>query len=130
MREAYDPEIHWTSSLRQKAGLSPFTGDEIEASTFTIADQNGSLALSHMLTRKVHSHHILNQNLRAPVYHIEVITTEGDIMSKFVLEPFQVQKVSFRRHLCLYYCFSLSAILVAAIANRCSGLEVPPDSKA
>jgi hypothetical protein len=29
----YDPEIHWTSSLRRKAGLSPFTGNEIEAST-------------------------------------------------------------------------------------------------
>lgn len=30
----YDPEIHWTSSIRRKAGLSPFTGNEIEASTF------------------------------------------------------------------------------------------------
>ncbi|CZR50455.1 uncharacterized protein PAC_00327 [Phialocephala subalpina] len=81
LREVYDPEIHWTSSLRQKTGLSPFTGNEIEASTFTIADQNGSLALSHMLARKVHSHRIVNKNLRAPVYHIEVVTTAGGITS-------------------------------------------------
>jgi Heterokaryon incompatibility protein (HET) len=39
------------------------------------------------------------------VYHVEVVTTEGDMASEFVLEPFQVQKVSSRRYLRLHSCF-------------------------
>lgn len=102
--EVYHSEIHWTSSLRRKAGLSPFKGNEIEASTFTIADKKGSLAFGHMLTRKVRSHRIANKNLKSPVYHVEVVTTEGGITSEFVLEPSQVQKVSFSRFIIVSHC--------------------------
>jgi hypothetical protein len=42
---------------------------------------------------------MLDQHLRFPVYHIEVVTTEGGLTSEFVLEPFQVQKVSLRLRL-------------------------------
>lgn len=111
----YDPEIHWTSSLRRKTGLSPFTGNEIEASTFTIGEQNSSLAFTRMLTRMGHSYCMLDQDISTPVYHIEVVTTEGGLMSEFTLEPFQVQKVSFHRLLCLHYCFPMLEILAASL---------------
>jgi hypothetical protein len=102
MGEMYSPEIHWTSSLRRKAGLRPFTGNEIEASTFTIREHTASLAFTDMLVRMGHQcHRRLDHNLKAPVYHIEVVTTEEDLKSRFVLEPFQVQKVSF----CLQFSF-------------------------
>ena len=94
LREAYNPEIHWTSSLRRKTGLRPFTGNEIESSTFTIKEQNSSLAFTRMLARMGHSDRMLEQDISDPVYHIEVITTEGNLMSEFTLEPFQVHKVS------------------------------------
>jgi hypothetical protein len=111
--EVYSPVLHWTSSLRQKAGLSPFTGNENEASTFTIKDQDAAHAFAHMLTRK--GYPIPDKSIRAPVYHIEVVTTEGGHMSKFALEPSQVQKVSLRRYLRLRCCFPLLAILGALL---------------
>jgi hypothetical protein len=34
------------------------------------------------------------KNIKFPAYHIEVTTTEGDLLSEFAMEPSQVQKVS------------------------------------
>jgi hypothetical protein len=94
MCENYNPEMHWTSSLRRKAGLSPFKGNENEASTFTLTGKNCSRAFTRMLERMGHSHNTSDQDNSIPTYHVEVVTTEGDLMSEFSLEPFQVHKVS------------------------------------
>jgi hypothetical protein len=88
---AYQPEVHWTSSRRGQFGLPPFQGDSFESSTFTIRDYAGSAAFTEMLARK--SSFRPEKSNKFPVYHIEVATTEGDLLSEFAIEPFQVHKV-------------------------------------
>jgi hypothetical protein len=94
MKDAYKPDVHWTSYFRNRSGVDPFMGNENEASTFTIQDNDGSAAFTQLLVRhgyKKASSWLTRDKL--PNYHIEVSITEEDIMGKFILEPFQVQKV-------------------------------------
>ena len=93
MGPAYRPEVHWTSHFRNRSGLDPFTGDETESSTFTIEDDAGSAALTQLLLRHGYKKAGSWPTLKRPNYHIEVSTTEEDILGAFTLEPFQVQKV-------------------------------------
>jgi len=87
---AYRPEVHWTSYFRGRSGLDPFTGNAREVSTFTLNDAAVSAAFAQLLIRHGYKK---ASTWKSPTFHVEVCTTEEDILSTFTLEPYQIQKV-------------------------------------
>lgn len=87
---AFAPETHWTSSLRSKAGLSPFSKDDTTASTFTIKDVHGNF--SNLLTRN--GYRKAASWRPSPTFHVEVVPSDGGLTEAFCLDPNQVRKVS------------------------------------
>ena len=87
---AFVPETHWTSPLRSKAGLSPFSKDDRTTSTFTIEDVHGSF--SNLLTKN--GYRKAAKWRPFPTFYVEVVPSEGDLMEVFCLDPDQVRKVS------------------------------------
>lgn len=89
MGNAFNPVVHWTSVLRGKAGLPPITHCTMNNSTFSINDKTGALTrfLAH------NGYKAAGSWSEPPFYHLEVVTTEGDVNSPFQLDPQQVDKV-------------------------------------
>ncbi|KAK0724581.1 hypothetical protein B0H67DRAFT_657164 [Lasiosphaeris hirsuta] len=72
----YQPEKHWTSPLRTRAGLEPCENLPVDASTFTIMDGSGDLSgllrqLGCANTKKWAS---------CCTFHIHVVTTASDLL--------------------------------------------------
>lgn len=88
---AYNPDVNWTSSLRSKAGFTPFSeDDDLDVSTFTILDTAGQF--SGFLAR--HGFKKAASWRPFPTYHIEVIPSEGNLNERFCVDPAQVYKAS------------------------------------
>jgi hypothetical protein len=89
MVPAYVPDSHWTSRSRNDAGYKPFLGNQQRCSTCTISDVTG------VFTRLILSHEYKPAGSwkKFSTYHIEVDTSESDILSLFSLGPYQVKMV-------------------------------------
>ncbi|KAF2679081.1 hypothetical protein K458DRAFT_408347 [Lentithecium fluviatile CBS 122367] len=82
------PEVHWTSSLRSKAGLLPFLKGKMTTSTFTINDLHGTF--SKILANN--GYKVASSWRPSPTFHIDVVPSEGDLTEAFCLDPNQVRK--------------------------------------
>ncbi|KAF2396452.1 hypothetical protein EJ06DRAFT_240603 [Trichodelitschia bisporula] len=84
----YDPNVHWTSPLRGKAGHMPYENCGAGASTFTISSQG------EMFTKFLAKRGFLRAAswTTAPAYHIHVVSTYKGLQSTFLLDPTQVEK--------------------------------------
>ena len=89
--KSYSPEIHWTSTLRTRAGLKPFQSAAEYVPAFTIDDTTKSLF--KILGKKG----LDIQVSRAVSYirfHIDVLTIKGDLEgSQFFMHPKQFKHV-------------------------------------
>jgi len=96
----YDPEKHWTSSLRARSGYKIFDNTGTFAS-FTIDHRSPSLTknVTGFITRHGRSCTANWRELlrcRLPVYHFEVVATAGGKSSKdssFAIASSQVERV-------------------------------------
>jgi len=89
MGGTYLPILHWTSSLRSKAGICPYENTDSSQSTFTIDDKSGTFTA--LLLRN--GYNAASSWRSHPTYHIEVNTSETGLLSKFYLDPHQINKV-------------------------------------
>lgn len=97
--EAYAPSIHWTSHLRGRAGHVPYESHHSGCSTFTFAD-NGD-AFTKFLTQWGYGP--AASWCKCPVYHIQVVVSEKDLLSSFLLDPIQVKKVKIILYAALHH---------------------------
>ncbi|KIW22318.1 uncharacterized protein PV07_12215 [Cladophialophora immunda] len=85
LNNGYDPDVHWTSSLRTRNGHKAFirgqntNGKSKLYASFTITDTSG------MFSRYVAECYPEARRWikRPPVYHLDVRTTKGDLASEF-----------------------------------------------
>lgn len=96
--KAYNPETHWTSSLRTRAGLRPVLSATDYTPAFCINDK--SKGLWKFLTNN-------GLKLQMPKsvshfkFHIDVVTTGGELEgSHFLIHPKHLEHVSFCIMLC------------------------------
>jgi hypothetical protein len=85
----YEPEEHWTSKLRGKAGYSPFYHSMESYSTFTIADHSGKFTA---LMARGHPD-IEDWAVTPPKWHLEVKTTSGNQEAEFTMTNAQLDRV-------------------------------------
>ncbi|KAH7399670.1 hypothetical protein BKA66DRAFT_437202 [Pyrenochaeta sp. MPI-SDFR-AT-0127] len=85
---AYIAGMHWTSPLRSRAGLLPYFTDDETISTFTIEDT--TTAFASLL--QASGCKVPGSMGHSPIFHIEVIPSEGDLAEKFCMDPEQIQK--------------------------------------
>jgi len=89
--ERFDAETHWTSPLRERAGIEPFTGVPGSCSAFTIEDRNGQYI---DLFAKSGIPEARSWRSRPPTWHIEVKSTRRGLNEEFSLTPAQFERVS------------------------------------
>jgi hypothetical protein len=90
--KAYDPNIHWTSIMRSRAGYGPFKASSLENAAFTFTGRDTAETFTDFLT------HIGYLNARLwkgfpPTYHIEVAATAGNVFAPFVWSVPQFERV-------------------------------------
>jgi len=89
----YDPETHWTSGMRNRAGYTAFSGTRFTHSSFTISTADCTEALTTFLVKNQY----LNARSwkgRSLTYHVEVAATIGNAQSPFALRVAQFERVS------------------------------------
>jgi hypothetical protein len=123
MGGTYLPVLHWTSCLRSKAGICPYENTDSSQSTFTIDDKSGTftellLRNGYNAARSWRSH---------PTYHIEVNTSVAELLSKFYLDPHQINKACLTFHyiIFLYLLNFLFVRVLRSVLITNQGLEIP-----
>ncbi|KAH8669611.1 hypothetical protein BGZ60DRAFT_564070 [Tricladium varicosporioides] len=88
---SFHPQSQWTSSLRVRAGHTPFMGDFRTHSCFTLTKDEGALAFTKFLVR---SGYLPAESWSKipPTYHLEVACTFGDTSSSFVWSIAQLER--------------------------------------
>ena len=89
---AYNPNVHWTSIMRSRAGFGPFESSSLDHAPFTFTRKNTADTFTDFLS------HIGFSNARLwkefpPTYHIEVAATAGDVFAPFVWSVPQFERV-------------------------------------
>jgi hypothetical protein len=122
MGETYSPALYWTSCLRSKAGIYPYENTDRNQSTFTINDKSGTF--TELLLRN--GYNAARSWRSYPTYHIEVNTSETGLLSKFYLDPHQINKVCLIFH-CIILLYRLSFLFFGVLRSVLiinPGLEV------
>lgn len=89
---SYEPDQHWTSSLRTRAGHTWFPGSSETHATFTLPDSAGTLTAVML---REHPDLARLWTTKPPKWHFEVKTTAGALDAPFYLTNTQVDRVSF-----------------------------------
>lgn len=87
------PGEHWTSKYRTRAGHSPYTRAENDASSFTIPDHSGVLTAFLVCAGVVDAEFMHIKPL--PTYHLEVKSSRGEMESAFTLTSAQFERVRY-----------------------------------
>lgn len=89
----FEPEQHWTSPRRERAGqgLSCFSGNEESHATFTIPDQKGIVTRYLIEIGCDEAREWLSS---PPVYHLEVKGSKHGLGSRFAMSNGQLRRVS------------------------------------
>jgi hypothetical protein len=90
--KAYNPNIHWTSVMRSRAGHGSFKASALENAAFTFTGRDTAEIFTDFLA------HIGYLNARLwkgfpPTYHIEVAATAGNVLAPFVWSVPQFERV-------------------------------------
>ncbi|PMD64854.1 uncharacterized protein K444DRAFT_554213 [Hyaloscypha bicolor E] len=94
----YDPEIHWTSLLRHRAGYKPFTGDTGTSASFTISDRRTAQKVAEFLTESGYWAAVcwkdpMNSLTGPPTFHFDIAVTPGDEKSTFSWDTSQLERM-------------------------------------
>jgi hypothetical protein len=89
--QAYQPDSHWTSHHRVKAGYAAYSPGNTTRASFTVLDKTGRLAeyLAHRGYRNA-----AQWTKSRIVYHIEVKATEDGLDSPFEITNEELDRVS------------------------------------
>jgi len=91
----YNPEEHWTSPLRSRAGVPPYHPrgfyDERQRCPFTIKDWDGTWTA---LASKAGFPEAQAWIATGPTWHFLIKTTEGPLCDRFIVTPGELDKVS------------------------------------
>lgn len=87
----YDPNVHWTSPLRTRAGYKSF-GNCNDSAAFTFMEKNISSQITEILALKGHMDAISGK-LNGPVYHVEVVVNPDRRSTSFPLRLSQLERV-------------------------------------
>jgi hypothetical protein len=90
MADKFNPEEHWTSSRRTRAGIAPPANCD-SSSAFTIRDTQGTW--TEIVARSGYPEAGAWRS-RPPTWHIEVKTTRGPLAEEFTLSAAQFDKAS------------------------------------
>ncbi|EXJ66070.1 uncharacterized protein A1O5_10684 [Cladophialophora psammophila CBS 110553] len=85
--DAYQPDRHWTSTMRRQLNHTPFENSIEETTTFTV--DGDTRPLTELLIRSSYKAAEAWRDHR-PVYHIEVQTSAGGLHSKFTMSSAKV----------------------------------------
>jgi hypothetical protein len=90
--KCYNPETHWTSGMRNRAGYTTFSGSRLTHSAFTISTADCTEALTTFLVKNQYLNARSWQE-RSLTYHMEVAATIGNAQSCFALRVAQFERV-------------------------------------
>jgi len=89
---AYQPDSHWTSHYRVKAGYADYSASNTSRASFTVPDSTGRLA--HYLAHKKYQKAAQWTKCRI-VYHIEVKSADDSPDTPFPIAKEELERVSF-----------------------------------
>ncbi|PSN64192.1 hypothetical protein BS50DRAFT_648118 [Corynespora cassiicola Philippines] len=94
--DAYDPEVHWTSELRQGPSAPVFPNNS-DTSPFTLADPNASKEMSKLLLR-LGNVRVMHWQNEFPIYHIEIAVSGEPRSDSFMWSTSQLKRIqTYRR---------------------------------
>ncbi|KAH8819774.1 heterokaryon incompatibility protein-domain-containing protein [Xylogone sp. PMI_703] len=93
--ESYDPERDWTSYLRTRSGYKPLI-DSTPCAAFTIRDPEVLQEMTSFAIKYGHSQTPKwkeTLQIKASVYHIDLVVSEGSQTSSFVINSSQIERM-------------------------------------
>jgi len=90
LNSEYDPEQHWTSKHRSRAGYSKYRETKLPAATFTFPDPQ--CIFTYTLVRGGYNE-AGRWNANPPTYHVEVKASPDGRSSDFHLDNVQFERV-------------------------------------
>lgn len=92
----YQPEKHWTSVLRRRAGISPFSTDGRASASFTFAGREASVKIAEFLHEQSPScktTELWKKRACPPNFHFDIAVTPGDEQSAFEWTCAHIERV-------------------------------------